>query len=90
MRSEENSALENAGGNTVGNTTGDAVDEVAAEDLRQGQWFWHVPVPGLAGWPLQVATAELLDDAVRIITTDEVRELVSYARDRRVRLAAAS
>ncbi|MEV4598825.1 hypothetical protein AB0K15_15595 [Amycolatopsis sp. NPDC049253] len=90
MSSEENSALDNAGGNTVGNTMGDAVDEVAAEDLTQGQWFWHVPVPGLAGWPLQVATAELLDDAVRIITTDEVRELVSYARDRRVRLAAAS
>ncbi|MEV6903871.1 hypothetical protein [Amycolatopsis sp. NPDC051372] len=91
MSSEENSTLENAAwGNAVGNTMGHAVDEVAAEDLTQGQWFWHVPVPGLAGWPLQVATAELLDDAVRIITTDEVRELVSYARDRRVRLAAAS
>ncbi|MFI5613487.1 hypothetical protein [Amycolatopsis sp. NPDC051903] len=67
-----------------------AEDTVFAEDLTQGQWFWHEPAPGLAGWPLQVATAELLDDAVRIITTDEVRELVSYSRTRRVRLAAAS
>ncbi|MGW4395260.1 hypothetical protein ACWEHA_08230 [Amycolatopsis nivea] len=63
---------------------------VAAEDLAQGQWFWHEPAPGLRSWPLQVATAEILEDAVRIITTDEVRELVSYARDRRVRLAVAS
>ena len=63
---------------------------VAAEDLSQGQWFWHEPAPGLRSWPLQVATAEVLDNDVRIITTDEVRELVSYARDRRVRLAVAS
>lgn len=61
---------------------------VAAEDLTQGQWFWHEPAPGLRSWPLQVATAEVQDDAVCIMTTDEVRELVSYARDRRVRLAS--
>ncbi|MBB4687860.1 hypothetical protein [Amycolatopsis jiangsuensis] len=66
------------------------IDEltIAAEDLTQGQWFLHEPAPGLRSWPLQVATAEVLDDAVRIVTTDEVRELVSYARDRRVRLAS--
>ncbi|MFF0143831.1 hypothetical protein ATK36_4008 [Amycolatopsis sulphurea] len=66
------------------------IDEltVAAEDLTQGQWFWHEPAPGLRSWQLQVATAEVQDDAVCIMTTDEVRELVSYARDRRVRLAS--
>jgi hypothetical protein len=65
-------------------------ETVAAEELTKGQWFWHQPAPGLAGWPLQVATAEVVEDAVRIVTTDEVRELVSYARTRRVRLAAAT
>lgn len=67
-----------------------APDTIAAEELTQGQWFWHEPAPGLTGWALQVATAELLEDAVRIVTTDEVRELVSYARTRRVRLAVGS
>ncbi|MDT8911019.1 hypothetical protein [Amycolatopsis sp. PS_44_ISF1] len=69
---------------TVAETT------VAAEDLTRGQWFWHEPAPGLKSWPLQVAEAELTADAIRILTTDEVREQVSYARTRRVRLAAAS
>ncbi|HEY2056867.1 MAG TPA: hypothetical protein VGL64_04305 [Amycolatopsis sp.] len=63
---------------------------VAAEELTRGQWFWHEPAPGLKSWQLQVAEAELTADAVRIITTDDVRELVSYRRTRRVRLAMAS
>jgi hypothetical protein len=63
---------------------------VAAEELTTGQWFWHEPAPGLRSWSLQVAATELAENSVRIVTTDEVRELVSYARDRRVRLAPAA
>jgi len=62
----------------------------AAEDLFEGQWFLHVPAPGMPGWPLQVATRELDGLSVRIVTTDDVREVVSYARDRQVPLLRAS
>ncbi|WP_239153896.1 hypothetical protein [Amycolatopsis sp. FDAARGOS 1241] len=60
---------------------------VAAEDLTEGQWFWHEPVRGLRAWSLQVARAEVGATMVRIVTTDDIREVVSYRRDRRVRLS---
>jgi len=63
---------------------------VPADQLTKGQWFWHEPFPGLPAWQLQVDSAELVDDSVQIFTTDEVRELVSYTRTRRVRLADAA
>lgn len=63
---------------------------VPADQLTEGQWFWHEPFPGLPAWQLQVSYAELLEDSVQIFTTDEVRELVSYPRSRRVRLAYAA
>jgi hypothetical protein len=59
---------------------------VAAEELHEGQWFLHVPAPGMRGWPLKVAAREFDADRVRIHTTDENRELISYARTRRVPL----
>ncbi|HEX6345534.1 hypothetical protein [Umezawaea sp.] len=62
---------------------------VAAEELGEGQWFLHVPAPGMRGWPLKVAAREFDTVSVRIHTTDEVREVVSYARDRRVPLLRA-
>ena len=62
---------------------------VAAEELSEGQWFWHEPVPGLAAWMLQVASTELSESAIQIVTTDRVRELVRYRRGRRVRLASS-
>jgi hypothetical protein len=37
-----------------------------------------------------VTSAELLEDSVEIFTTDEERELVSYPRNRLVRLAGAA
>ncbi|HET6707320.1 MULTISPECIES: hypothetical protein [unclassified Amycolatopsis] len=60
---------------------------VPAHQLTKGQWFWHEPAPGLPAWQLQVNSAELLEDSVEIFTTDEERELVSYPRNRLVRLA---
>lgn len=63
---------------------------VAAEELGEGQWFLHVPAPGMRGWPLKVAAREFDAGSVRIVTTDEVREVVSYARDRRVPLLRTS
>ena len=62
---------------------------VAAEDLHEGQWFLHVPAPGMRGWPLKVATREFDADHVRIHTTDANRELISYARTRQVPLLPA-
>lgn len=67
---------------------GDAT--VPADQLMKGQWFWHEPAPGLPAWQLQVNSAELLEDSVEIFTTDEERELVSYPRNRLVRLAGAA
>jgi hypothetical protein len=43
-------------------------------------------VPGLRSWPLQVAAVQVGAKAVRTITMDEVREVVSYSRDRPVRV----
>ena len=63
---------------------------VPADQLTKGQWFWHEPAPGLPAWQLQVNSAELLEDSVEIFTTDEERELVSYPRNRLVRLADAA
>lgn len=63
---------------------------VPADQLTKGQWFWHEPAPGLPAWQLQVTSAELLEDSVEIFTTDEERELVSYPRNRLVRLAGAT
>ena len=63
---------------------------VPADQLTKGQWFWHEPAPGLPAWQLQVNSAELLEDSVEIFTTDEERELVSYPRNRLVRLAGAA
>jgi hypothetical protein len=63
---------------------------VPADQLMKGQWFWHEPAPGLPAWQLQVNSAELLEDSVEIFTTDEERELVSYPRNRLVRLARAA
>ena len=61
---------------------------MAVEELAEGQWFWHEPVPGLPrSWSLQVARKEISESSVRIVTTDDVREVVSYRRERRVRLA---
>ena len=60
---------------------------VPAHQLTKGQWFWHEPAPGLPAWQLQVNSAELLEDSVEIFTTDGERELVSYPRNRLVRLA---
>ncbi|MEV6904805.1 hypothetical protein [Amycolatopsis sp. NPDC051372] len=60
---------------------------VAAEDLTEGQWFWHEPVRGLRAWSLQVAEILVGVTTVRIVTTDNIREVVSYRRDRRVRLS---
>jgi hypothetical protein len=64
---------------------------VAAEELSEGQWFFHepvpgVPVPGLRSWPLQAAAVQVGEKTVRIVTTDDVREVVSYRRGRRVRV----
>ncbi|WP_410596427.1 hypothetical protein [Amycolatopsis sp. lyj-23] len=60
---------------------------VPAHQLTKGQWFWHEPAPGLPAWQLQVNSAELVEDSVEIFTTDGERELVSYPRNRLVRLA---
>ncbi|MET8849186.1 hypothetical protein [Amycolatopsis sp. NPDC004625] len=60
---------------------------VPAHQLTKGQWFWHEPAPGLPAWQLQVTSAEVREDSVEIFTTDEERELVSYPRNRLVRLA---
>ena len=67
---------------------GDAT--VPADQLMKGQWFWHEPAPGLPAWQLQVDSAQLEGDSVEILTTDEVREMVSYPRERRVRLASVA
>jgi hypothetical protein len=72
----------------MGMNTDDAT--VPADQLTKGQWFWHEPAPGLPAWQLQVTSAELLEDSVEIFTTDEERELVSYPRNRLVRLAGAA
>ncbi|MDT7805525.1 MAG: hypothetical protein QOI78_8958 [Actinomycetota bacterium] len=63
---------------------------VPADQLTKGQWFWHEPAPGLPAWQLQVTSADILEDSVEIFTTDEERELVSYPRNRLVRLASAA
>ncbi|MFJ1768411.1 hypothetical protein ACIOD2_49400 [Amycolatopsis sp. NPDC088138] len=63
---------------------------VPADQLTKGQWFWHEPAPGLPAWQLQVNSADILEDSVEIFTTDEERELVSYPRNRLVRLAGAA
>ncbi|MET7992759.1 hypothetical protein ABZU76_17875 [Amycolatopsis sp. NPDC005232] len=60
---------------------------VAAENLTEGQWFWHEPVRGLRAWSLQVAEILVGATTVRIVTTDDIREVVSYRRDRRVQLS---
>jgi len=38
---------------------------------------------------LQVASTELSESAIQIVTADRVRELVRYRRGRRVRLASS-